>query len=122
MLWIYSFGLPVLGQCRILQEKTFSPQNKKVKLVARQNNSNKVVFFRTSLRVNTDGAPNSYHRFDLTGSQKAINNICNGVAVYKIERNGRRVKLQCAAARQIFARFRDDNWRVPRVTGLTGKT
>src|SRR4028119_1312921 len=80
------------GQCRLIQEATFSPQNKKIKQVTRSNDlsgSNKVIFFRTSLRVNTDGAPNSYHPQDLTGTQKAINNICNGIAVYQINRNRR---------------------------------
>lgn len=111
-----SYGVAAQSQCRLLQERTFAPQNRSVKLVARStdaSDSHKVIFFKASLRVNTDGAPNSYHPQDLTGTQKAINNICNGVAVYKLLGNGREMKLKCADARQVFAQFRDNNWSVP---------
>ena len=116
VLMILSCGYVAYSQCRLLQEGTFAPQNKKIKLVTRPGetgSSNKVIFFKTSLRVNTDGAPNSYHPQDLTGTQRAINNICNGVGVYRIGRNGRRIKLPCQEARRIFAQFRDSNWSVP---------
>jgi hypothetical protein len=116
VLLILSFNFAVFGQCRILAERTFAPQNKKVRLVNRRESprgDDRIVFFRTSLRVNTDGAPNSYHPQDLTGTERAINNICNGVAVSRILRDGRRSNLPCREARQIFARFRDNGWRVP---------
>ncbi len=101
----------VHGQCRVIQRGTFAPQNKTVQLVARQGdpaNTHRVIFFQTSLRVNTDGAPNSYHPRDLTGSVRAINNICNGISV---TRNGE--TLGCASARQVFGQFRDNNFREP---------
>lgn len=116
VLMISSSGFVAQSQCRLLQERTFTPQSKRIKLVTRPGDTsgaNKVIFFKTSLRVNTDGAPNSYHPQDLTGTQRAINNICNGVGVYRIGSNGRRIKLPCQEARRIFARFRDSNWRVP---------
>lgn len=107
-------GFAAYGQqCKGLQEGIFQPQNKKVRLVKRLSDTSgsyKIIFFRTSLRVNTDGAPVSYHPQDLRGSQKAINNICNGIAVYKA---GSTTPLECPAAREIFAQFRDNNWKVP---------
>jgi hypothetical protein len=113
MLW--SCVPRVHGQCTVAQSGIFAPQNKKVKLVHRPDSpTHKVIFFRTSLRVNTDGAPNSYHPQDLKGSVKAINNICNGVSV---KRNG--VTLGCARARQVFAQFRDNNFRQPAGTRIT---
>ena len=99
------------GQCRVVREGVFTPQNKQVNVVARAGDAagaHPVIFFRTSLRVNTDGAPNSYHPQDLTGSVRAINNICNGISV---RRNG--ATLDCARARQVFAQFRDNNFREP---------
>jgi len=99
------------GQCRVVRRGVFTPQDKRVSIVARAGDisgEHPVIFFRTSLRVNTDGAPNSYHPQDLTGSVRAINNICNGVSV---TRNG--VTLGCAGARQVFAQFRDNNFREP---------
>jgi hypothetical protein len=104
------------GQCRVIRQGIFQHQNKRVRLVAASEDlagSYKVIFFKTSLRVNTDGAPNSYHPKDLTGTEKAINNICNGVGVYQVGRNGREVKLGCARAGPTFAQFRDNGWRVP---------
>jgi hypothetical protein len=99
------------GQCSVIRRGVFTPQNKVVRVVARAGDADaahRVVFFRTSLRVNTDGAPNSYHPQDLTGSRLAINNICNGVSV---SRGG--VRLKCASARQVFAQFRDNGFREP---------
>lgn len=103
--------IAVYGQCRVVRQGVFTPQNKRVRLVARSGaagGAHRVIFFRTSLRVNTDGAPNSYHPHDLTGSVRAINNICNGVSV---RRNG--VRLGCRRAREVFAQFRDNNFTEP---------
>ncbi|WP_150285994.1 hypothetical protein [Rhabdaerophilum calidifontis] len=68
-----------------------------------------LIAFRAGLRVNTDGAPISYHPDDLRGRVKAINNICNGVSVRDMA--GRR--LGCGEARAAFAAFRDRNWVEP---------
>jgi hypothetical protein len=116
VLLILSFNFAAFGQCRVLEERTFVPQNKRVRLVNRRagaRDDGRIVFFSTSLRVNTDGAPNSYHPRDLRGGEMAINNICNGVAVYRNLRGGRRTALGCAEARRIFEQFRDNGWRVP---------
>jgi len=111
---IWSFTVTAYGQCNVIQQGTFAPQQK-VKLVSRPGApAHKVIFFRTSLRVNTDGAPNSYHPDDLTGSVKAINNICNAITV---KRNGQ--KLSCANARPVFAEFVANNFREPAGTKIT---
>ena len=113
MIWA-SVG-PVYGQCSVVQAGIFTPQNKSVKLVSRLGApAYKVIFFRTSLRVNTDGAPNSYHPHDLNGSVKAINNICNGISV---KRYGQ--KLGCASARQVFGQFMGNDFTAPRGTTIT---
>jgi hypothetical protein len=109
IITICSSGAIVYGQCRVIRQGTFRPQNKRVRLVTRQTDpagTHKVIVFQTSLRVNTDGAPNSYHPEDLTGSRIAINNICNGVSV---TRNG--VRVGCQRARQIFEQFHNNNFR-----------
>lgn len=111
ILMALSSAAPIYGQCRVIRQGVFTPQNKRVRLVARPGDAggaHRVIFFRTSLRVNTDGAPNSYHPHDLTGSVRAINNICNGVSV---TRNG--VRLGCARARRVFEQFRDNNFSEP---------
>ena len=106
---IWSFAAAAYGQCSVIQHGVFAPQQKRVKLVSRPGApAHKVIFFRTSLRVNTDGAPNSYHPQDLTGSVKAINNICNGVSV---ERNGR--DLSCRSAMPIIRQFIANNFKAP---------
>jgi hypothetical protein len=69
-----------------------------------------LVLFKAKLRVNTDGAPNSYHPNDLEGKTLAINNICNGVSVKEIA-TGK--TLACAKARTVFGQFRDRDWTVP---------
>lgn len=110
---IWQCASAAYGQCRVVRSGVFRPQDqrKSVRLVTRQDDNSgahNVIFFRTSLRVNTDGAPNSYHPQDLTGSVRAINNICNGVSV---RRNG--VALNCRRAREVFAQFRDNDFNVP---------
>jgi hypothetical protein len=101
-----------LGQtaCEIRTQEIFQPQNKKVVLASRPdgNEKDQFVLFKSSLRVNTDGAPNSYHPDDLKGSTKAINNIANGVSVTK---DGKGVGY--AETINIFGQFRANNWTIP---------
>lgn len=114
-LVIWSFAATAYGQCNVIRQGMFAPQQKRVKLVSRPGApAHKVIFFRTSLRVNTDGAPNSYHPQDLTGSLKAINNICNGVSV---KRNGQR--LGCSSAIPVIRQFIANNFREPAGTSIT---
>lgn len=113
----------VPAQCRTLQRDVFVQTNdngtqerKPILLTANStaaDNPNKIIFFETSMRVNTDGAPNSYHPQDLTGSVKAINNICNGISVRKINRNGTTTKVKCSEARRIFGLYQANDWIVP---------
>ena len=115
----WSFATTAYGQCNVIEQRIFvqqsqPPQNKPVKLVSRPGApAHKVIFFRTSLRVNTDGAPNSYHPQDLKGSVKAINNICNAASV---RRNGQ--KLPCPDARSVFAQFVANNFKEPTGTSI----
>ncbi|SED27899.1 hypothetical protein SAMN05444161_2900 [Rhizobiales bacterium GAS191] len=118
LLAIVSFAAAVaisgsaFGQsaCRIQRQEVFQPQGKRVVLAtaAGAQAGDQFVLFRSQLRVNTDGAPNSYHPDDLKGSTKAINNIANGVAV---TRGGKGVGY--AQTIKVFGDFRDNNWTVP---------
>lgn len=106
------------GACPIIEKAVFAPQNKTVALVG-QNSAGadaRLVVFSSPLRVNTDGAPNSYHPNDPTGERLAINNIANGIA---IRASG--TKLSGQAFQQAFARFRDNNWVEPSGISITWK-
>jgi len=59
----------------VLETKLFNPQNKKVLLIGDATRQKKIILFQTTLRVNTDGSPLSYHPHDLRGKNKALNNI-----------------------------------------------
>jgi hypothetical protein len=98
-------------QCPILQRQVFAPQGQTVALVSghSQAQDGKFVVFSSRLRVNTDGAPNSYHPEDLAGQTKAINHIANGVSVYDT-RGTRERKLNSADTVRRFAEFRDNDW------------
>src|SRR4051812_22419946 len=68
--------------CTIIERQTFQPQGRTVALLGRSaDTTGRFAMFSAPLRVNTDGAPNSYHPDDLTGERLAINNILNGIAV-----------------------------------------
>src|SRR5689334_13170019 len=69
---------------RVVQSKVFAPQNKKVLLLKDTAGERSIILFQTNLRVNTDGSPLSYHPQDLRGQTKALNNICNGVAIRRV--------------------------------------
>src|SRR6185503_8385231 len=100
----------------VIQQGNFAP-HQKVTLVSRPGApAHKVIFFSTSLRVNTDGAPNSYHPQDLSGSVKAINSICNAVVV---KRNG--VELTKCSSQKIpvLTEFVANNFRAPAGTTIT---
>lgn len=81
-LLILCYG--IYGQGFAAKESSiFLPQKKKVILYENQN-SQKLILFRTDLQVNTDGVPTSYHPFDLRGTTKAMNTILNAVAIYRL--------------------------------------
>jgi hypothetical protein len=76
--------------------------------------------FRAKYAINTDGAVTSYHKDDIRGQTKAINNICNGVNVTLP--NGTSLpggsNATCPGLRTAFAQARDLGWQAaaaPRV-------
>jgi hypothetical protein len=103
---------PVLpDNYRVLRSAKFLPQNKTVLLIGNSDaDPNKIVLFKSKLRINTDGSPNSYHPFDLPGHVKAINSICNAISVRSVA-TGK--KQPCATVIKVFEQFRDNNWTVP---------
>lgn len=115
-LLIWSFTASAYGQCNVIQRGMFAP-HQRVKLVSRPGApAHKVIFFRTSLRVNTDGAPNSYHPQDLSGSVQAINNICNAVTV---RRNGQKLRKCSTGIIPVITQFIANNFREPAGTKIT---
>lgn len=81
------------------------------------------VFFRAGLRVNTDGAANSYH--PIGRSAGALNTICNGIAVYPSSgpHKGERISSiapgsmdpgeRCQTILNIFRESRNANYAFP---------
>jgi hypothetical protein len=104
-------GISYSESFSIKQKGVFEPQNKTVIFLADSMN-NGLILFKTKLQVNTDGTPISYHPYDLTGNEKAINTIGNAIAVYK---NGSNKNLclsndTYAEAIDVFKKFRDSNF------------
>lgn len=95
----------------VKDSKVFQPQNKKVLLLQNNSSDAKIILFQTKLAVNTDGAPISYHPFDLSGRKKAINSICNAISVRRVSDNA---KLKCSKAMPIFEQYRDKKWVAPK--------
>jgi len=92
---------------------------KKVILFKDTAKSQKMVFFKTILQVNTDGTPKSYHPDDIGGNEKAINTIGNAVAIYKIGNVGKdnkKINLftdgksNYKLAKDIFKQFQESNY------------
>ena len=96
---------------RVAQSKIFAPQNKKILLLSDANSQRKVILFQTNLRVNTDGSPLSYHPQDPRGRTKALNNICNGIAVRRLNSNKNLCFSEFGRAIQVFEQFRDSNFQ-----------
>lgn len=96
--------------CTIKQQEVFEPQRKRVALASRLGApaDAQFVIFQSKLRVNTDGAPNSYHPDDPKGQIKAINNIANGISVRR-----RMESVSYDETIRVFEDFRDHHWMVP---------
>ena len=92
---------------------TGPPQAKTVLLLRNAQGDKPVILFQTHLRVNTDGSPLSYHPQDPLGKDKALNNICNAIAVRRIgdTRNLCLIKTEFKVAIGVFERFRDTNYQ-----------
>ena len=98
---------------RVSQTGIFSPQNKRVLLLKDATTQNRIILFQTRLRVNTDGSPLSYHPLDPRGRDKALNNICNAIAVKKgsSDKNLCLDRSTFSEAIGVFERFRDSNFQ-----------
>ncbi len=97
-------------ECKIAQMDTFQPQHEHVAL-ARSKNLDagaNFILYQAKLRVNTDGAPTSYHPEDPRGNTKAINNVVNGISISK-----RGASLSYGEKIKAFEAFRDGNWAMP---------
>ena len=95
----------------VRQTGIFAPQNKKVLLLKNSSGQKEIILFQTRLRVNTDGSPLSYHPDDPRGKVKALNNICNGIAVRKIDSDKNLCFTSFGEAIGVFEKFRDSNYR-----------
>jgi len=109
---------PLLGACvanaqefKVVQSKVFAPQNKKVLLLKETSGERSIILFQTNLRVNTDGSPLSYHPQDLRGQTKALNNICNGVAIRRTNSDTNLCFSAFGQAIHVFEQFRDSNFQ-----------
>ena len=97
----------------VAQTKIFA-QNTKILLLkdaADATGERSVILFQTNLRVNTDGSPLSYHPQDLRGQTKALNNICNAVAVRKTNSDDNLCFSAFGRAIHVFEQFRDSNFQ-----------
>ena len=104
----------------ISDSKIFTPQNKRVLLLKKTGaDARKLILFKTMLRVNTDGAATSYHPLDPRGNEKALNNICNAIAVRRINQSENLCFTNFSKAIQVFEQFRDNNWTVPQGFRIT---
>jgi hypothetical protein len=95
----------------VAQSKVFTPQNKKVLLLKERASDRKIILFQTNLRVNTDGSPLSYHPQDPRGRTKALNNICNGISVRRVNSNANLCFTAFGEAIRVFEKFRDSNFQ-----------
>jgi hypothetical protein len=99
---------------RLERSKVFAPQGKKVLLLkdaADTSGQRKIILFQTNLRVNTDGSPLSYHPQDPRGRTKALNNICNGIAVRRAGSNKNLCFSAFGEAIRVFERWRDADFQ-----------
>ena len=90
----------------------FAPQQKKVLLLKNASSDKHLILFKTNLHVNTDGAPLSYHPNDLRGNEKALNNICNAVAIRRTGSNKNLCLSDFSEAISVFEQFRDAKFEI----------
>lgn len=95
----------------VSQTGIFVPQHKKVLLLKEPTGQKNIILFRTTLRVNTDGSPLSYHPQDPRGKDKALNNICNAITVKKGISETNLCFTSFGQAIGVFEKFRDSNYQ-----------
>ena len=102
-----------VSQAGTFEQKTTNgpPQAKTVLLLRNSQGDKPVILFQTHLRVNTDGSPLSYHPQDPLGKDKALNNICNAIAVRRIGEKRNLCLTEFKVAIGVFERFRDTNYQ-----------
>lgn len=104
-------GLPGQGaECSIARQQRFVPQGQTILHVQSGQSGRRLIVFSASLRVNTDGAPNSYHSTDLLGETRAINHICNAVSVTSAAGGP---QLSCAQSVPLIRAWVRDGWQIP---------
>jgi hypothetical protein len=89
----------------------FEPQKRKILLLQEPTGTKPVILFQTRLRVNTDGTPLSYHPEDLRGRDRALNNICNAIAVRKRGETANLCLTAFSQAIGVFEQYRDSKYR-----------
>lgn len=111
VLFVASLSVVQAQEFRVAQSKVFTPQNKKILLLKDAASPRQIILFQTNLRVNTDGSPLSYHPQDPRGRTKALNNICNGIAVRRLNSNKNLCFSEFGKAIQVFEQFRDSGFQ-----------
>jgi len=84
---------------------------KKVLLLKDPSGQKGIILFQTTLRVNTDGSPLSYHPQDPRGNAKALNNICNAIVVRRVNSDKNLCFTSFGEAIGVFEQFRDSNFQ-----------
>ena len=95
----------------VAQSGVATPQNKKVLLLKEPTGQKSVILFQTNLRVNTDGSPLSYHPQDPRGKVKALNNVCNAIAVRKGNSDNNLCISSYGEAIGVFEQWRNSNYQ-----------
>ncbi|HEU4795143.1 MAG TPA: hypothetical protein VFT02_05895 [Pyrinomonadaceae bacterium] len=111
VLFVASLSVVQAQEFRVAQSKVFTPQNKRILLLKDAASPRQIILFQTNLRVNTDGSPLSYHPQDPRGRTKALNNICNGIAVRRLNSNKNLCFSEFGKAIQVFEQFRDSGFQ-----------
>jgi hypothetical protein len=112
LVWCASSILRAQGYV-VAEKGMFAPQKAAILLLKNPRGGKPIILFKTRLRVNTDGSPQSYHSQDLLGETKALNNICNGIAVRKTGSTENLCLSRGAGFREavaVFAKFRDSGF------------
>jgi hypothetical protein len=104
----------------VSQTSTATPKNKKVLLLKGPTGQNNIILFQTNLRVNTDGSPLSYHPQDPRGKVKALNNVCNAIAVRRVGSDQNLCLSSFGEAIGVFEKWRDSSYQtVPQGYAIT---
>lgn len=107
----------------VAQTGVATPKSKKVLLLKEPTGQKDIILFQTNLRVNTDGSPLSYHPQDPRGKEKALNNVCNAIAVRKGNSDENLCLSSFSEAIGVFEKWREANYQtVPQGYRITWKS